>query len=814
MSVDGDGTIGARSGHVLDGVDPTPGMVSPERFEQHLLDALPARVTEQRKAEDELRRSTERLQLGVRLGGLALAEIDYSTNLVALTPEAATMFGLPEDTTSVSRDRIHASFHPDDASGLLPLIEASHDPAGDGVLEAEHRLLMPDGGVTWHAVRKQVVFDRSHRYPFPKYSVLALRDITARKTAEAALMQNERLLARLVEQAPMGMYVVDSELRIRQINTLAAPVFATVDPVIGRPLGEVLQTLWGVDVGRSCTDIFRNTLDTGERFVSPSFVEQRVDLGVRQAFDWETQRVAFSDGRFGVVCYFHEVTERDRAQRALRESEERLRLATQAGAVGVWEWDPASGDLHWNEEMFHIYGMVPEPDGRTRYEQWRSAVLLEDIEQQEAIMRIALRDQGHVEQSFRIRRRSDGAVRDIECSATVRVDDADGTRYVIGTNLDVTHRRMLEQELRSADRQKDEFIATLAHELRNPLAPMRTSMAILRREASDSPVLKRAHDIIERQMAQMVRLVDDLMDVSRITQDKFALRLEQADLRTIVQHAIEASLPHIEGAGHRLLVDLPATPVPVHADPLRLAQVFSNLLNNSAKYTPSGGRIAVHMSEAAGDAVVTVGDSGIGISKAMLQRVFDLFAQTGRSSDRAKDGLGIGLALARRLTEMHGGSVTADSEGEGRGATFSVRLPLSAGTAVRAPGVAAERADTGSSAARVLVVDDNVDGAESLSELLRIEGFDTRVAHDGHQALAMADAWRPDCIVLDIGLPGLDGLEVCRRIRRESWSGRTRILAVTGWGQEADRRLAEASGFDGHMVKPVEPSMLIRALTG
>jgi signal transduction histidine kinase len=365
--------------------------------------------------------------------------------------------------------------------------------------------------------------------------------------------------------------------------------------------------------------------------------------------------------------------------------------------------------------------------------------------------------------------------------------------------------------LQRADRRKDEFIASLAHELRNPLAPIRSAVEILQiGSASDADA---ARAVIVRQVDQMTRLIDDLLDVSRITCDKLILRLSRVELASVVATAVETSRPLIDERCHTLTIRLPSPPVVLEADSARLAQVLSNLLTNAAKYTPPGGDVQLTAEVQDTEVVIRVLDNGIGIDADMLPRVFELFMQGDHPYERSGGGLGIGLTLARRLVEMHGGRLEARSDGAERGSEFSVRLPL----AVRPTREATlEREQEGElpSRRRILVVDDNRDAAEMLAIMLGAWGQETRVAHDGREALAVAGAFQPDIVLLDIGLPDLDGYEIGRRLRTEPWGQRALLVAVTGWGQESDLERSRHAGFDRHLVKPVVPRVLRELIAG
>jgi CheY-like chemotaxis protein/nitrogen-specific signal transduction histidine kinase len=380
---------------------------------------------------------------------------------------------------------------------------------------------------------------------------------------------------------------------------------------------------------------------------------------------------------------------------------------------------------------------------------------------------------------------------------------ADGRERMLGVIGDITEQKKAEQALKDADRRKDEFLATLAHELRNPLAPLRNSLAILQRSAGDAELLDKAGGVMERQLGHLVRLIDDLLDVGRISLDKLALRLEPTDLAAVIEHAVEGCRSAAERAGHAIELRLPEFAVKLQADRARLSQVFSNLIGNACKFTPDGGHIRVEARVEGERAVVAVRDDGIGIDAGDLDRVFDMFAQLDDSLERAHGGLGIGLTLVRRLVEMHGGTVVAKSAGLGAGSEFVVTLPLAPVRAAAPAPAAADGAAAVAQRMRMLVVDDNGDSAESLALLLSLAGHETHIARDGPEALTRADALRPDAVLLDLGLPGLSGYEVCKRLRVEPWARAIPIIAITGWGQAEDRRRSKEAGFDAHLVKPV-----------
>ena len=352
-------------------------------------------------------------------------------------------------------------------------------------------------------------------------------------------------------------------------------------------------------------------------------------------------------------------------------------------------------------------------------------------------------------------------------------------------------------------------LATLAHELRNPLAPIRNSVRLLRLKAPTVDELNYARNVIERQLQNMTRLVDDLLDVSRITRGKVALQKETVELAAVVERAVELSRPLIDQRKHRLTLTIPREPILVFADSIRLAQVFSNLLNNAAKYTEEQGRIDLIVDQIGQEAVIRIDDTGVGIAPNMLSSVFDLFTQAQGSVSRSEGGLGIGLSLVRSLVQMHDGVVTARSAGLGHGSQFEIRLPIRAAGSIKAPGpkpIVSEKIP----ARRILVVDDNVDAADSLAMLLRVIGHDVRTAHDGPAALEAARASRPEVVLLDIGLPFMSGLDVARHLRNDFPAHDVVLVALTGYGQDEDRRRSEEAGFNGHLVKPLDFDALQR----
>ncbi|WP_119155376.1 hybrid sensor histidine kinase/response regulator [Caldimonas tepidiphila] len=509
-----------------------------------------------------------------------------------------------------------------------------------------------------------------------------------------------------------------------------------------------------------------------------------------------------------------DITGRKRIERALRETADDLERAQAVASIGSWRFYAPSGRLYWTTEVYRIFGL---PLGtEVDYERFLAAVHPEDRAMIDEHWQAALASGGPYEVEHRIVVGSE--VKWVSERAELEFGPEGQFLSGFGTVQDITARkaqeaalRRIAEELAEADRRKDEFLATLAHELRNPLGPLRNAAQLLRMEAGDPALLQRTGAVVERQVSHLARLIDDLLDVSRITRGKLELRCQGVTLREIVDGALEGSLALIESHRHALTVHLPAEELPLEGDPVRLVQVFQNLLDNAAKYTPAGGRIVLSARVDGTCVEVSVRDNGIGIPLASIGRLFELFYQVDRSIERARSGLGIGLTLVERLVRMHGGTVEARSAGSELGSEFLVRLPLAeppSATRTAQPGAMAAPA----SAHRILVADDNVDSAESMALLLQLSGHEVHVAYDGQQALQMAERLRPTMLLVDIGMPRLNGYEVARRIRASDWGRSARLVAQTGWGQQEDMRRSREAGFDAHLTKPVDIDALMRLL--
>jgi PAS domain S-box-containing protein len=658
----------------------------------------------------------------------------------------------------------------------------------------------------------------------PMGRLCVIRDVSARLAAEQTLMvaslalaRREREFATLVENSPDIFARIDRELR-----------HVYVSPVVQRHLGITPSTMLGKTFGElglpaalcaQWNGALKEVFATG-RLVRLNYAMNSAAQGER-FFNARLMPEFGDDGSVeSVLVIASDVTEQAQIDAAFHESQARLQFTLDSARIGEWELDLESDTARTSLRHDRCFG-YDEPVG-----QWGSRVMLSHVHPADRDRIAALFQTSEAtQQDLHFEARvlwPDGSLHWIEAHGVfygIEGDARSSSRRLLGIVADITDRKLAEAALHDNDRRKDEFLATLAHELRNPLAPIRNALEIMQR--SPGPVAQaHAREVIERQLGQMVHLVDDLLDVSRISQGKLELRRTRVDLAEVLKTAVETSRPLVDAGRHQLRVQLPpAGELCVDGDTTRLCQIVANLLNNAAKYTPEGGSIELgawreegRTDPENGEAVISVQDSGVGLSHDMLPRVFDMFAQVDRSVARAQGGLGIGLALVKQLVEMHGGTVEAHSEGVGSGCRFVVRLPL---VAARLPAALATatpppRVPAGATPAaapgvlRVLVVDDNVDSAESLAEVLEMSGHQVRVAHDGPAALVVAGEFRPQAIVLDIGLPGLSGHEVAKRIRGEDWGRAIHLVALSGWGQAEDRKRSREAGFDAHFVKPVD----------
>ena len=491
---------------------------------------------------------------------------------------------------------------------------------------------------------------------------------------------------------------------------------------------------------------------------------------------------------------------------ALRKSDERYQLAVRGSSAGLWDWDMKADTMFYSPRFKALLGYTEAefPDVPASL---ANVVHDEDRVRLRQVLRAHLTEDAPYSVECRLRLKSGDYRWFLITGMAQREPDGRAFRMA-GSMIDVTGRKRAEQVLQESNRAKDEFIATLAHELRNPLAPIRTGLEILKKDTANGPASQHARETMERQLAHMIRLIDDLLDISRINSGKIRLETTRTRLASAIESAVEISRPAMEARGHRLKVEAPAQPIELMADPTRLAQALGNLLNNAARYTPAGGQVELRARQEGGTAVIDVVDNGVGIAPEMQEQIFSLFTQVDRTLDRSQGGLGIGLYLVRSLIELHGGSVTAASEGAGLGSTFTVSIPCLLQPAATPPPALPAPQTSAETGLKVLVVDDNVDAAETLATVLEMTGRRTRVVHDGPGVLQVARDFEPDVVLLDIGLPGMSGYDVAKQLRADPRFSRTLLIAVTGWGGQEDRRRTREAGFDEHLTKPVDMSAI------
>jgi len=770
-------------------------------------------ITERKRRAAELQRVSVLLDTLLRTAPIGFCFLDRDLRFVRINDRLAEINGIAAEA--------HLGRH---VSEIVPtLAETIRDVTGrilaTGEAELNHEFsgetpaapgLMRFWSESWYPVRD----DAGEVMGFGG----VVEDITARRQAEHALRESHEFHRRVLDNnlaAFVGVTTPDGTVTYANRAPLAAA---------GIPASEVIgKKFWDCYWWSYSPEVQVQLREACERAAGGEVV--RYDVPVRMAddtrmwIDFQVAPLRDTDGRIThLIPSAMEIAMRRAAEEKLRASEERTRLATEATEVGIWEWNILTNVIRWDAQMFRLYGIAPTADGFVQYSDWSQSMLPNYLPENERTLQDTVHRGGQRQREFRIRRRDDGAVRHIESCETARANAQGETEWVVGTNLDVTDRKTAELQLRQlaadlsdAAHRKDEFLATLAHELRNPLAPIRNGLQLLMMPGMQAAAVEQARSMMDRQLTHMVRLIDDLMDVSRITQGKLQLRKEHVPLAAVLESALETIRPLVERMGQELTVTLPQQPLMVDADATRLAQVFQNLLHNAVKYSDRGGHIQLNVEVQERGVVVTVKDTGIGIAADQLPRIFQMFTQLDRSLEMARGGLGIGLTLVKRLVEMHGGRVEVMSEGLGRGSEFVVRLPIVVDSSTPQESVD-EAEHSVRSSFRILVVDDNRDGADSLAEMLKMVGNDTRTAYDGQAGVDAAGEFRPDVILLDIGLPKLNGYEACRRIRNEPWGAGVVLIALTGWGQDEDRRRSHEAGFDRHLVKPVDPQALMKLL--
>ncbi|KQQ88662.1 diguanylate cyclase [Massilia sp. Leaf139] len=641
-------------------------------------------------------------------------------------------------------------------------------------------------------------------------------DQTERKLNEQRLFESREHFAKLVGQAATGVVETDAQGRFTLVNRKYCDMLGyTEQELIGMSVMEVTAPA----ARAASAAAVEGLAARGRGFVIDKHYLHKDGSLVPATSSVNALHGPAGDYQ-GMVAIVLDTRERQRTAQALRASEERYRTLFESMDQGfaVIELLFDAQDVPVDYRFLEMNAMFARHTGLTGATGKTVRELVPELDRFwfDTYGKVALTGE-----AVRFENEAAAMGRWFDVYAT-RIGGAD-SRKVALLFTDITARKRNEEQLRrlaadlsDADRRKTEFLATLAHELRNPLAPIRSGLGVIRLSGDNATAVRKVREMMERQVGHMVHLIDDLLDVARISGGKLELKRERADLKRVLASAVETSAPLIEAARHRLRVALPETDLTVDADVTRIAQVVANLLNNAAKYTPAGGRIELAACAQDGMAVITVTDNGVGIPADSLTTVFDMFRQVDRHMERAQGGLGIGLSLVRRLVEMHGGTVRAQSAGAGQGSRFEVRLPL-AGDAAASGSYGMEKQDTASRrprGLRILVVDDNVDAALTLSMILEADGHRTRVVHDGIAALEAARAFLPQVAFLDIGMPGLNGYETARAMRSTPGLETATLVALTGWGAESDRLRSSDAGFDHHLTKPAQLSAVQDLLAG
>ncbi len=696
------------------------------------------------------------------------------------------------------------------------------------VKHVDQELPNVDGGDMFRAINIQAIICCPLVQGGKLSAMMAVHQTTPRDWTEDEIRLVEVVVERCwayVERARAEGRVRQSEARFREFADTAPAMLWITEPdgycsflslgwyeFTGQTQEEGLGLGWTNAVHPDDREAVRKAFLDANAARAPFVSEHRLmraDGGYSWVIDAGRARRDAAGNFLGYIGSVIDIDQRVRAETALKESRARLDLVVNSSQIGLWYCDLPFDKLDWNPTVKEHFGLPP--DYEVTMDVFRERLHPDDRDRTQRAIEKALFEKSDYDIEYRTIG-LDGRERWIRAIGRAHYDAQGKPSSFDGVTIDVTERVHQAEALREADRRKDEFLATLAHELRNPLAPLRHGLELIGLAPDDSDLVAEARDIMQRQLAQMVRLIDDLLDLSRISRGKIELRKERVELGQVLASAMETSEPIIRQARHEVTLDLPSEPILLDGDFTRLAQVFGNLLNNAARYSEPGGRIDIVARRSENTVEIAIADQGIGIPSDMLTTVFEMFTQVDRSLEKSRGGLGIGLTLVKRFVELHGGSVSAQSGGRGQGSTFSVTLPvLSTLDAAAKPEVVANSTPLGGR--RILVVDDNRDAAVSLSRMLHLMGNETQVAHDGLEALQVADAFRPDVVLLDIGMPKLNGYDTAMQLRKRPWGSQLTLVALTGWGQEEDRRRSYAAGFDEHLVKPIDRQALETVVT-
>jgi signal transduction histidine kinase/ActR/RegA family two-component response regulator len=695
--------------------------------------------------------------------------------------------------------------------------------------------VMRDEGATWHENQLVPIFRHGSlqdvywtygyspidepEFPHGVGGVLVVcTETTEQVLAKQRLAAERERFVQLFDQAPTFLALLRGP---DHVIDLANPDYLRLvgnRAVVGRKLADALPDA----VEQGYLTILDEVYRTGKPFSANGakyVVQVSAEGPVDERFvDFVYQPITDRDGSIsGILVQGVDVTARTVAARALALDRARLDYATRLSGIGFWYCDLPFAQLEWDERVKDQFFFAPT--ARITIDDFYDRMHAEDRVPTREAIDASIRNRTPYDIVYRTVHPTTGAIKWIRAlGGTDYASDGTPTHFdgvtvdVSAQKLDQQQLSILNHQLREQDRRKDEFLATLSHELRNPLAPIRTAAKIIASPQLDAAQLQRAQTIIERQVTHMALLLDDLLDSARITQGKLRLKKQRVALSNVMDAAIEAARPRLDAKNHHLSVSLPAEAISLDADPLRLAQILSNLLINAAKYSNPGSHVEVQAAYQADALCISVKDNGLGLAAESIGDIFEMFSQIDGVEGRSEGGLGIGLALVKGLAELHGGTVEARSAGLGHGSEFTVRLPVCAHQVSSPP--LADPAPTAPARRRVLIADDNRDAAESLSLLLELSGHEVRIAHLGKTALSLAQTFRPDVALLDIGMPDLSGYEVARALRQELWATDLQLIALTGWGQADDRRSAMEAGFDHHLTKPIDPDRLDGLIAG
>ncbi|HYB99975.1 MAG TPA: PAS domain S-box protein [Candidatus Limnocylindrales bacterium] len=778
-------------------------------------------VTERRRAEHDSKlraRVLESMAEGVSV-------TDESGIIVYTNPAEDRMFGYEHGEFIGKHVSVQNAYPPEENQRVIGEVIARLSTAGEWSGEFSNRRKDGSEFITHARITALEMGER-------RYFVCVQEDITERKRVERELQDaRARLDAALAAGAivtwtwDIGSNRLFADANLARLFNLAAR------DANGAALDRYIEAIHPDDVARVTAALSRSVTEGDDYEADYRIVQQDGSIrwvaargraerdasgrAVRMPgvlVDITDRKMLETELRLRVAQLAEADRRKDELLSSLRESEEKLRLLADTIPQLAWMAHP-DGHVFWfNRQWYEYTGTSPEQMEGWGWQSVHDPHVLPEVLEQ---WNDSIATGKPFEMVFPLRN-SAGTFRPFLTRVNPLRDDSGRILYWFGTNTDISEIKRMEDALREADRRKDEFLATLAHELRNPLAPIRNSLQIMKMPGLDEQTFRQSRDMMERQVHHLVRLVDDLLDVSRVMRGKIDLRREPVELGAIIARAVETVEASIRQKGLELEIQVQPEPIFVDADPVRMTQVVGNLLGNAAKYTEPGGHVRVIAERVGANAILRVRDDGIGIAPEMLPRIFDLFVQADHAMAWSQGGLGIGLTLVRNLVEMHGGTVEADSAGVGRGTEFVVRLPaLDHARIARDSSLGNGAGDADKPVAnghRLLVVDDNKDAATSLAMLLRMQGHAVRVVHDGAAALDVVERFRPALVFLDIGMPGMDGYEVARRIRQQPGTAETVLAALTGWGQQEDRRLTAEAGFDYHLVKPPEPTEIASLL--